>query len=273
VLEGLAADRPTQPSLLVQAGEAFLDMGQPAKAATLVQEAVQKDTRSVLVRMLAGRVAQANGQPDAARRHFNEVLRRKPRHAEALVELGRLDEASGKSARARRRFAAALKLRPKDPELLFLVARAQARAGNTRSAYANGSQAVRLLKGSGQAGRAFELNMELGKLLAHGDKFARKRAEEIFFEATKPKNAPARPFLELGRVHRSQNELNRAVWCFREAAKRAPNLAEAQLELGRTLRVKPKWRRQAKAALRRYLKLSPDSKEAPKVRAMLERMR
>ena len=140
-------------------------------------------------------------------------------------------------------------------------------------AVTNGTKAIRLLKGSAQDARAVEMMMELGRLLAQGDPWARKRAEELFFEATKPKNAPALPFFELGRLYRSQGELQRAVWCFRQAVERDPNLAEAYLDLGRALRGKPQWRKEAKAALRRYLKLRPDSEEAPKVRALIEKMR
>ena len=273
LLESLLADRPTQPSLLAQTGEAFLAMGLPAKAALLVEQGITRDPGSVLIRLLAGRVALANGKSDEARRHFDEVLSRAPRHPEALIELGRLEEASGHGDQAGRRFAAALKQRPKDPELLFLVARAQARGGNPRVAVTNGIKAIRLLKGAAQDARAVEMMMELGRLLARGDSWARKRAEELFFEATKPKNAPALPFFELGRLYRSQGDLQRAVWCFRQAVERDPNLAEAYLELGRAMRGKPQWRREAKAALRRHLKLRPDSEEAPKVRSMIDKLR
>jgi tetratricopeptide (TPR) repeat protein len=188
------------------------------------------------------------------------------------MPVSRFEEASGEAAQARRRFAAALKLRPKDPELLFLIARAQARSGDPRAAYTNGSRAIKLLRAANQDPRALEVTMQLGRLLAQRDKWARQRAAELFFEATKPKNAPALPFLELGRVHRMQGDVKRAVWCFRQATERDPNLAEAYLELGRTMKGKREWRKEARIALRRYLKLRPDSKEAPKVRAMLEKL-
>jgi tetratricopeptide (TPR) repeat protein len=248
-------------------------MGLPAKAAALVDEGLKHDPSSVGIRLLAGRVAVANKQPEDARKHFNEVLRRDPKHPEALVELGRLEEASGQSASARRRFAAALKLRPKDHELLYLIARVQARGGDAKAAVASGTKAMRLAKAAGQEARATEKMMELGKQLAQGDRWARKRAEELFFEATKPKNAPAPPFLELGRIHKAQNKLPQAIWCFRQATERDPNLAEAYLELGKVLRAKPQWRKEAKASLKKYLKLKPDAPDAAKVKAMLEKMR
>jgi lipopolysaccharide biosynthesis regulator YciM len=63
------------------------------------------------------------------------------------------------------------------------------------------------------------------------------------------------------------------VWCFRQAVERSPQLAEAHLELGLVLRSKPQWRRDSKVALRQYLKLRPDGKDAARVRALLERGR
>ena len=158
---------------------------------------------SLAIRVLAGRVALANKRAAEARQHFIWVLGKDPRNPEALVELGRIEESEGQGAAAKKRYAAALRLRPKDPDLLLLIARAYARGGDYKNALPSGMKAIKLLRGSGQEARVFDVLIELGKAFTHGDKWARTRASELLFEATKPKNAPATAFLELGRLYRS----------------------------------------------------------------------
>jgi tetratricopeptide (TPR) repeat protein len=272
-LEAVVEARPTQPALLAAAGEAFLTVGLPGHAASLLKQALKHTAGSVAVQLLAGRVALANQRTADARNHFDELLRREPRNAEALVELGRLDAAEGNGAKARQRFASALKQRPKDPDLLVLLARGHAQTGDYRKAMASGMQAVKLLRQSGQTARAYEVMVELGRVAARGDPWAKTRAEELFFEATKPQNAPAAPFFELGRLHKQKNDPARAVWCFRQALERDPQLADAYLEMGLVMRAKPQWRKEAKKALRHYLQLRPQAKDAAKIKAIVDRMR
>lgn len=273
ILDGVAAERPSQPSLVARAGEAYLTLGKPAKALALYEAARAQAGDAVSLRLLAGRVALAADRRDDARAHFRAVLERDPKNPEALSELGRLETAAGNDDAARKHLQAALRQRPKDSELLLAVARTHAQSGNYRKAFDSGMSSIRLLRRSRREGQAFEAMVDLARLLAQGDKWARARAEELLFEATRPKNAPATPFLELGRLYRQQNDVARTVWCFRQAVQRAPNLAEAHLELGLALRAKPQWRREAKIHLRQYLRLRPDGKEAEKIRSLVERMR
>jgi tetratricopeptide (TPR) repeat protein len=272
-LETFVAARPTQPSLLATAGETFLTIGQAAKASALVDHAMKHASGSVAVQLLAGRIALANKRTADAKSRFAAVLKGDPHNPEALVELGRIEASEGHGVKARQRFAAALRQRPKDPELLLLLARVHARGGDSRKAVASGLQAIKLLKHSEQTTRAYEVMVELGRLLTGTDRWGKARAEELFFEATKPQNAPATPFLELGKLHRGKGDIPRAIWCYRQAVERDPQLAEAQLELGLALRSKPQWRKEAKKVLRRYLQLRPQGAESARIRALVERMR
>jgi tetratricopeptide (TPR) repeat protein len=273
MLEAIAKERPTQPSLVAAIGESYLSLGKPDRVQVLIDSVQAQAGTSIALRLLAGKVALADRRPVEARDHFKAVLLRDAKNADALIELGRIETAAGNDEAARRHFQAALRQRPRDTGLLLAVARAHAHSGNYRKALDSGMSSIRLLKRTGQEAQAQEAMVELGRLLAPGDKWAKTRAAELFFEATKPKDAPAAPFFELGRLYRQQNDLARTVWCFRQAVQRSPSHAEAYLELGMALRAKPQWRRDAKQALRHYLRLRPDGSEAARVRALLARMR
>jgi tetratricopeptide (TPR) repeat protein len=265
--------KPTQPSILGRAGQTFLAVGLSKRALELIQHGIKFNSESTSIRLLAGRVSLANNQPDEARAMFNEVLKRDPNSAEALVELGRIEAAAGQRDQARKHFAKALELRPADPDLLLLLARVHAQSGDYRKALEYGSRALALFHKARQGYRVQETLVELGRSFRKGDKWAQSRAEELLFEATKPKAAPANAFLELGLLHLQRHDLNRAAWCFKQAVHRDPGYAEGYLRLGQVLAKKTRWRKDARAAFQQYLKLRPKGAEAARVRALLKRLR
>ncbi|MCC6749559.1 MAG: tetratricopeptide repeat protein [Deltaproteobacteria bacterium] len=273
LLDELVADRPTAPSLLAAAGQVFLALGNVQRADGLVRAASQRSPEATALMLLAGRVAQAEGQLDRARSLFKKVLNRDPRQAEALIDLGRAELEAKHVPKATQHFAAAVRLRPKDPELLLLQAEAYAKAGQYRQALKPGLQAIQAYVRSEQRGRAVEAMVTLGRAMRQGDAWARTRAQQLLFEATRQTQAPATAFLELGRVHRQNRNATRALVAFRQAIAHDPQLASAHLELGLTLRTRPAWRNQAKKALRDYLRLRPKGDEAVRVRALLARMK
>jgi tetratricopeptide (TPR) repeat protein len=272
-LETLVADRPTDPALLATAGGALLTLGHPEKATALLKDAMADARDSPAVRLLAARVAIEGGRVPEARTHLVHLLKGDPRNADGLIQLGRVEHAEGHAAAAKRRFAAAVQLRPKDPELLAALAKAQAQTGDYRDAVQSGLAAVRGLRAVRREPQAYSVMMDLAKELSRGDPWAKARSGELLFEVTKAKTSPAPAFLELGRIYREKGDAARAVWCFRQAIARDSRLADAYLELGRALRAKKKWHREARAALREYLKLRPHGKEADRARALLDRMR
>jgi tetratricopeptide (TPR) repeat protein len=272
LLEEVLRAKPTQASVLAKAGEIFLSLGLAAKAQRLLRHGL-KFTTSTPLSILAGRVALANKELDEARAVFTGVLKREPSNTAALVELGRIEAAAKNRAAARKLFAKALRLRPKDPELLLSLSRVRAQSGDYRNALGYGTKAVRLFKETGQKFRTNEALIELGRIFSGGDRWAQARAEELLFEATKVKNPPPNALLELGKLYRARRETNKAIWCFRKAVERDPNYAEGYLELGQALSTKRKWRRDARRAFKRYLKLRPKSKEAGRVKNLLKRLR
>jgi tetratricopeptide (TPR) repeat protein len=273
ILEGVIEDRPTQPSLLAQAGEAFLALGLPQKAQVLIRQAMSTKLQSTSIQLLAGRIELANNQHEAAAKLFNAVLKKQPDNPQALLELGRIMATKRQGARARRYFARALRLRPRDPQLLLDLSRVHALTGDYKKAYTTAVAAIRLLRKSDQTHRVMEALVELARLLRRGDPWAVKKAEEVLYEATKPKNAPTSAYVEMGLLYRQQKDLNRAVWCFRQATVRDPEHAPAHLQLGLTLAKKRRWRKDAVQALKAFLKLRPKGEEAARVRALIKRLK
>lgn len=278
ILEGVLAASPTQATILAHAGQAFLTLGLAKEAAATTKRAMQYNSASPPIQLLAARVALANRQQDEARALLDKLLARNPRSPEALMELGRIMAANNKPRRARRYLARALRIRPRDPGLLLLAARAHAAAGDYRETYALGRRAIRLLDDAGQDGKVVEAMIEVGKVLREGDAWALTKAEELLFAAAKPRSAPAAAYLELGKLYQRQASIKRSrkalasmVWSYRQAARRDPENAEAQLLLGRAaLRLRPR-SSEARRALRRYLKLRPRGEEADRVRTLVER--
>lgn len=272
LLEEVLRAKPTQATVLAKAGEIFLSLGLAAKAQRLLRHGL-KFASSTALSILAGRVAVANKELAEARTVFTKVLKREPRNTAALVELGRIEAATKNRSEARKLFAKALRLRPKDPELLLSLSRVHAQSGDFRNALGYGTKAVRLFKETGQKFRTNEALIELGRMFRGGDRWAQGRAEELLFEATKVKDPPPNALLELGLLYRAQREPNKAIWCFRKAVERDPAYADGYLELGQALATKRKWRRDARRALKRYLKLRPKSQAATRVKNLLKRLR
>jgi tetratricopeptide (TPR) repeat protein len=268
----VVAARPTAPSLLSLTAETFLALGLPHKAHAMLGNAPARIRRSASMRLVAGRVALANKHLKEAATLFNAILKDDPRSPDALMELGRLESARGHQTKARAYFARALKLRPRDPELYEALSQVHARSGRPAKAITYGMRAADLFRERNRPLRACEALIALGRSLRAGDKRSVIKAEEILFEATKIPGAPARAYLELGLVHKKKDDLNRAAWCFRQAGRRDPQLAEAHLQLGLALSRKRKrhWRREAVQALRRFLKLRPKGEKADLAKARLK---
>ena len=273
LLEEVLYAKPTQPSVLAHAGQAFLSLGLSSKALKLIQHGIKYNPASAPIQVLAGRVAAANQRWPEARAMFAKVLKQEPNNPEALVELGRLEAAAGERARARKHFARALELRPRDPDLLLLLSRVQAQSGDFRGALTQGMKAIRLLRETNQTHRSNEALVELGRNLRQKDRWAQARAEELLFEATKAKGAPVSAFLELGLLYQARHDQNRAIWCFRQVIDRDATYADGYLRLGLALMRKPRLKAKARKALRQYLKLRPRGQESTRVKGLLKRMR
>jgi tetratricopeptide (TPR) repeat protein len=273
ILEAIIADKPTQPEILGRAGAAFLSLGLPAKAQILLRQGLTTKTSSAAMQMLAGRVALANNKLDEAAGMFRAVLKQDPKAAQALMELGRIMAVKKKTGLARRYFAQAIRLRPRDPDLLLQLAKVHADTGKYHRAFTTGKRAVNLLRAAGEKRRVTDATIVLARSLRDGDRWAQKKAEEVLFQATKPKNAPARTFHELGLLYKHQREPNRAIWCFRRAVDRDPKLAESQLELGLALGKKRRSRRDALRALRAFLRLRPKGAKAARVKTLIKRLK
>jgi tetratricopeptide (TPR) repeat protein len=273
ILEAILADKPTQPGILGRAGAAFLSLGLPGKAQILLRQGLTAKTSSAAMQMLAGRVALANNRLNEAAEMFQAVLKQDPKAAQALMELGRIMAVKKKTGPARRYFAQAIRLRPRDPDLLLQLAKVHADSGKYHKAFTTGKRAVDLLRAAGEGSRVTDATIVLARCLRDGDRWAQKKAEEVLFQATKPKNAPAKTFHELGLLYKHQREPNRAIWCFRRAVERDSRLAESQLELGLTLSKKRRWRRDALRALRAFLRLRPKGADAARVKALIKRIK
>jgi tetratricopeptide (TPR) repeat protein len=269
-LDALLAGRPTQGSILGAAGQVLLSLGDRVRAKAVLATAAENRVETPALVLLRGKLAEAEGNREEARKLLVGLLEKSPGDPAVIAEIGRLDLTSGLGREARARLAEALK-KVDSPDGVFLLARLQGMARDYHPALTSGLRAFQLYQRAGSSARGYEALVEVGRLLAHGDAWARTRAEELFFEATKEKDARGTPFLELGRIYRTRGDHARTVWCFKQAIAREPEMAQAHLELGQALLAKPKWRREARAALERYLALSPDGKDARRVRALLEK--
>jgi tetratricopeptide (TPR) repeat protein len=269
VLGGVVVAKPSDARLLAVAGRTYVALGRPKQARELIDRAAKVRPEATSLHLLGGEVALLEGQLDKAQALFRKVLAKQPRRVEALVALGRIAAQRKQSRRAKRHFAAALRRRPKDPDVRQQLAMAYLHLRRWRDAYAQTQQAVKLLQKRGQRRRAVELRIVVGRALRRGDRRARKKAQELLFEASTSANPPPSAFYELGRLHRVEGDRARAIWCFKQAIKRDKAMADAYLQLGLAQRGKRRWRRKSRRNLQRYLKLAPKGKHAARVRKLL----
>ncbi len=271
VLGQVVAARPSDARLLAEAGRAFVALGRLKQARELVERAAKVQPDAAAIHLLGGEVALLEGRLNGARKLFRRVLAKQPNRVEALVALGRIAAQRKRSRRAKRYFAAALRRRPKDPDVRQQLAMAYLHLRRWRDAYAQTTRAVELWEKRGQRRRAIDLRIAVGRKLRHGDRRARKRAQELFFKASTSADPPPIAFYELGLIHRAEGERARAIWCFKQAIKRDKQMAEAYLQLGLTQRGKRRWRRRSRRNLEHYLKLAPKGRYAARVRKLLHK--
>ncbi|MBW2734746.1 MAG: tetratricopeptide repeat protein, partial [Deltaproteobacteria bacterium] len=264
---------PSAPITLAAIGDTWIALGNADRAALIAKKGTASHRKNHSLQLLAAHVALANRRYTMARRLLLHLLKRSRKDPEVHLDLGQIALHRGRERRASRYFARALRTRPKDPALRLSLAIAYARAGKARKALPHADYAIGFFERANQHGRAVDALISVGKLLVRGRPAARKVAEELLFRASTKSNAPPEAFYHLGLVHKAKGDAPRAIWCFKQVVRRAPDMALAHLQLGLVQIQKRKWKRKGLRALKRYLELDPKGPKARKVRAIIARHR
>jgi predicted Zn-dependent protease len=106
----------------------FLEMGDPAQAARLLEPVAEQEPHNVSVRLLLARAYYHSAQLRRAEAEFRAVTELDPVEDYARFCLGRTLERQSRHAEALPHFRLAAAMRP-DPEYLDTLSRAESRAG------------------------------------------------------------------------------------------------------------------------------------------------
>lgn len=273
MLDSILAHQPTQASVIALLVNGLRSFGKSSQASLLLQRELKRSPTASSLLLAAGQMALAQKQLKKAKHFFTVLLKNDPTNIEALVELSRTEFSEGHSSAAQLHLETVLHKWPDNPEHLQLVSLALAQMKEYNKALAPGLKASTLFRQAKQPSRAIEVWLDLGRQFSSGNHWAKSRAEELFFEASKQSypTAPAIPIFELGRNYQQKGDLSRAIWCFRQAIQRDPTYPESYLALGQALWLKHRGRKEAQTALEQYLKLKPQGNGADNVRKLLEK--
>lgn len=232
-LQGLRADHPEDPSLLLMLGEVLLAQGKPADAAPVLRKAQDLDPTRDRVSFQLGTALAATGDGAGALSAFERELQvsQNP-DVLAMCRLNRslLMQQSGRWMEAAEELEYALQFRPDRPEIYADLATAYLQAGKPDAA-------------TGALDRGADYGLS---------------------------SAPHR--YSVGAALYRAERYPDAVTQFRAAVEADPDLAEAHRSLGAALD-KAGRPTEAAAELERYLELRPSAPDADKVKAEIRRLK
>ena len=131
---GLDLTHPANESFLRQTSEHWIAAGEPERALTLADRAVQAHPEVAAFHDLRARILAAAGQPDAARAEFERALALDPDDPAPMVGLGGLAAARGDDARAREMLVRAAEIEPRNAAYLYTVSQHDLAAGDVQAA-------------------------------------------------------------------------------------------------------------------------------------------
>jgi Flp pilus assembly protein TadD len=261
-LEALARERGDDPVLLYWLGRRLSEAGRHRDAATVLESAVARDPLSARVRDAWAEALLATGNAPVAFSQLKQFVALKPGDANARLMLGKLHATLGADSLAEPEIREALRLRPDLAEAWSLLGDIQYRAAREEEAVTSLRRAVELAPT-----RAAD-HATLGRILAGRDPDAAGRAFDRAVALV-----PADPSFLSDRAafHARYGRYERAEADAREAARLAPEDADARLTLGRSL-LERGATGEARAPLERAAELAPfDPRPAQLLRRLCER--
>jgi len=223
----LAAQQPAEAEWYIQLGNARLRSGEPRKAATAYEHAVQSKPQSVRALQALAQALRASGDVTRA----DEVLRRAtqlaPSEAASWYQLATLTFESGRFTEALEQMEKATKLDPDLPGAYSTMAATRAAAGQWDAAQAALREALRI---DPYDAVAWDLR---GRALAEKGQFPESLYNFAKANYYRPNFAPY--LYEYGVALSSAGELDRAREMADAALKADPKLAEAHVLRGRLL--------------------------------------
>ncbi|NBX31361.1 MAG: hypothetical protein EBR07_01325 [Planctomycetes bacterium] len=176
---------------------------------------------------------------EEARRHYEDgrlveaeaalrqALARNPDRPEWHFHLGRLLEQTDRSKEARASYLRCHELDPDAPEPLLAAASVDEIEGDTASALRYVERAVSLDRESDEShARRIRLLSTVGR---HDD------ARDAFYEAQEFVESPAFSMIAMASGLEEQGDMPRAAWCYREALRHDPEMAEVRTMYARCL--------------------------------------
>jgi tetratricopeptide (TPR) repeat protein len=245
----VALQQPREPEWYIQLGDAWLAGGEPVKAVTAYERAVQLRPQMVRALQSLAKGLKAAGQPVRSAAILQQAIQIAPSDAASWYQFGALDSALGRTAEALEKIQKAIALDPDLPGEYTTLAAIQAAAGQRDRARAALREALRLdpydAAAWDLAGRALAEKGQYPEALYDFEKALRHRPDFA-------------PYLyDYALTLNSANQFDRAQESAEAAARADPNLAEPHALLGRLLASK----RQLPAAAKEYqeaLRLRPD---------------
>jgi tetratricopeptide (TPR) repeat protein len=245
----LAAQQPPEAGWYIQLGNAWLSSGEPRKAATAYERAVQLKPGSVRASQALAQALRASGEVTRAGEVLQRAIQLAPSEAASWYQLGTLAFGSGRLAEALEQLEKAVKLDSDLPGAYTTMAAVEAATGKSDAAQAALREALRI---DPYDAAAWDL---AGRTRAEKGQFH----ESLYnFEKANFYRPNFAPYLyEYGVALSSAGELDHAQEMADAALKAEPNLAEAHVLRGRLLVLKRQLP-EAATEYREAISLRPD---------------
>ena len=245
----LALQPPRETEWYIQLGDAWLASGEPVKAVSAYQRAVQLRPKMVRALQSLAKGLKASGQASRSAAVLQQAIQMAPSDAASWYQFGVLRSALGPTGEAIEKLQKAIALDPDLPGVYTTLAAIQAASGQANRAEAALREALRIdpydAAAWDLAGRALAEKRQFPEALSDFEKAIRHR----------PNFAPY--LYEYALTLSTASQFERAQESVEAALRADPNLAEAHVLLGGLLAGK----RQLPEAAREYqeaLRLRPD---------------
>ncbi len=223
-LAALPANASTRSTVQVHLGSAMLAAGDPAGAATVLEQAVQEHPTDTAARVQLGAAQFSNGNDAAAVASLRLAVQQSPDNPAAIYQLALTLQSQGHAEEALALFERVQKQRPNDPELLTNAGLALVELGRAKEAIPLYQRAATLEPGSST------LRQDLG--VAYLQQSDLDHAIVEFRKGLELEPTSAQIAYDLGLALKLKDNLPEAIVAFEKAKTLDPTLADAPYTLG-----------------------------------------
>jgi tetratricopeptide (TPR) repeat protein len=144
------AQKPDNPAILTNLGNALMSAGRTSEAIEHFEQAVRKKPDYAQAHNSLGLALASIGRTSQAIEHFEQAVRKKPDYAKAHCNLGDVFRQIGQLEQAIEHYQAAVRIRPNDMQAYANLAQTLALLKRSQEAVAVSEKAIELARSTGQ---------------------------------------------------------------------------------------------------------------------------